>query len=188
MPGLPVVSCQLSVVSCQLSVVSKSILIIHFHFNIMESEATSLFDVGRWTFDVGRSFLSLPEAPPRLLGTCRHEGHMAVDSHKWKVGHSGMHSHAEHGNEENSSCQLSVVSYQLSVVSYQLSVISYQLSVKAYSSFIFTSILWRAKRHHYFPPPAGLDVRFSRSQRFRLGCWAHAGMRVIWRSTLTNGR
>jgi hypothetical protein len=28
----------------------------HFQFNILESEATSLLDVGRWTFDVGRSF------------------------------------------------------------------------------------------------------------------------------------
>ena len=28
----------------------------HFYFNILGSEATSLFDVGRWTFDVGRSF------------------------------------------------------------------------------------------------------------------------------------
>ena len=40
------------------------------------------------------------EAPPRFLGTCRHEGHMAIDFHKWKAEPSGMHSHAEHGNEE----------------------------------------------------------------------------------------
>jgi len=29
---------------------------IYFHINILGSEATSLFDVRRWTFDVGRSF------------------------------------------------------------------------------------------------------------------------------------
>ena len=26
---------------------------------------------------------------------------MAIDFHKWKAEPSGMHSHAEHGNEEN---------------------------------------------------------------------------------------
>ena len=47
--------------------------------------------------------LSFPEAPPRFLGTCRHEGHMAIDFHKWKAEPSGMRSHAEHGNEERKS-------------------------------------------------------------------------------------
>ena len=77
-----------------------AVLNIHFHFNILGSEATSLFDVGRWTFDVGRSFfLSFPSSAS-VLGTCRHEGHMAIDFHKWKAEPSGMHSHAEHGNEK----------------------------------------------------------------------------------------
>ena len=43
---------------------------------------------------------ALLEAPPRSLGTCRYEGHMAIDFYKWKAEPSGMHSHAEHGNEE----------------------------------------------------------------------------------------
>ena len=29
---------------------------IYFQFNLLGSEATTLFDIGRWTFDVGRSF------------------------------------------------------------------------------------------------------------------------------------
>ena len=35
---------------------NEIVLIIHFQFNILGSGATSLFDVGRWAFDVGRSF------------------------------------------------------------------------------------------------------------------------------------
>ena len=35
---------------------NKIVLSIHFQFNILGSEATSLFEIGRWTFDVGRSF------------------------------------------------------------------------------------------------------------------------------------
>ena len=42
------------------------------------------------------------QALPRFLGTCRHEGHKAIDFHKWKAEPSGMHSHAEHGDEETS--------------------------------------------------------------------------------------
>ena len=33
-----------------------AVLGIHFQFNVLGSEATSLFDIGRWTFNVGRSF------------------------------------------------------------------------------------------------------------------------------------
>jgi hypothetical protein len=35
---------------------NETVISIHFQFNILGSEATSLFDIGRWTFDVGRSF------------------------------------------------------------------------------------------------------------------------------------
>ena len=35
---------------------NKIVLGIHFQFNLLGSEATSLFDVRRWAFDVGRSF------------------------------------------------------------------------------------------------------------------------------------
>ena len=50
---------------------NEIVLIIHFHVNILGSGATSLFDVGRWAFDVGRSF-SYKSADGSIPADCNH--------------------------------------------------------------------------------------------------------------------